>query len=237
MQSNLFCGAIVILKRTLAHSCCVTEAKVLPCLWPCWSGKNCRTLGLTESLLKDPRSHTALLTDGLWGYVHAILLAASLIALTHLWASLSPERHLYLGCEGVHTGLRGCGCLQVPADIEAHLVASSSHGVKSQTCSGGSFMKPWVVPRSYNTNFMDNWKLQEVLAFSLKEWSKSNNKYCAAGWVTAWSCSKGPAVMHIPREAEHAITWELTTCSENFCTCQVIMLKWHWSIYKITFFL
>ena len=102
MRSNLFCGATAILKRTLAHSHCVTEAKVLPCLWPGWSGKSCRSLGSTESLLKDPRPHTALLTEGLWDYVHAIPLAASLVTLTHLWASLSPEWHLYLGCESVH---------------------------------------------------------------------------------------------------------------------------------------
>lgn len=52
---------------------------------------------------------------------------------------------------------------------------------------------------------MGNQKLQKGLALSLKEQSKSKNKYCAVGWVAAWSNSKGLAVMHIPREAELAI--------------------------------
>lgn len=82
---------------------------------------------------------------------------------------------------------------------------NSSHGVNSQMCSGGSFMKPWMLLWSSNANFMGNQKLQKVLALSLKEWSKRKNKYCAVGGVTARSYSKGLAVIYIPREAELAI--------------------------------
>lgn len=63
-----------------------------------------------------------------------------------------------------------------------------------------------------------------------KEWGKSKNKRCAVGSVTVWPCSEWPGERHIPREAEPATTAELG----NFCTCHDTMLKWHWSILKIT---
>lgn len=156
MQSNLFCSAIAILKRTSVHSCCVTADKVLPCLWPYWSGRSCRCPGLTENLLKPPRCHTALsamASEPIYTYP------------SHQPCFLDPSLGIFLPRMTTVPWL--WPCTQVWAAVGTckyeltlgPILWPTHHTVWRLRC-GGSFTKPWVLPQLSLTDLMDNRELQ-----------------------------------------------------------------------------